>query len=347
MTPKHSAATPDASTWNAAVAANPDGGAFFQLAEFAEIKSGAGWAPRFVTVGEVSVLVLERLVAPLGRLWYVPQGPGLAPGKDVAATLAGLRAEAKKRLVFAIKFEPQLVDSPANRAALEAAGAHRTTDVQPTFSTVWIDIRPDADTLLKGFDSKARYNIRRAVKDGVTTAEVPIDDASCRTFYDLFVKTAEGRFVIRPYEYYRTFWQTYARDGRGAFFFAFYEGEVISADFIMINGHRASRKDAASVPVKNVRGAAALLVLDTIKALQERGVTDYDLCGAPPSDRVKDETHPLHGVGQFKIGFNKEITDYVGTWLLPVMPLQTKAWEAGVEKAVRKARFVVKKTPYF
>ena len=168
-----------------------------------------------------------------------------------------------------------------------------------------------------------------------------------QTFYDLFVKTAEGRFVIRPYEYYRTFWQTYGRDGRGAFFFAYYEGEVISADFVMINGHLASRKDAASVPVKKVRGAAALLVLDTIKALKERGVTDYDLCGAPPSDRAKDETHPLYGVGQFKTGFNKEITDYVGTWLLPVMPLQAKAWEAGVEKAVRKAHFVVKKTPYF
>ena len=81
----------------------------------------------------------------------------------------------------------------------------------------------------------------------------------------------------------------------------------------MINGHLASRKDAASVPVKKVRGAAALLVLDTIKALKERGVTDYDLCGAPPSDRAKDETHPLYGVGQFKTGFNKEITDYVGT----------------------------------
>ena len=345
--PSASSTTSAPDGWNASVAANPDGGAFFQLAEFAEIKADAGWRPRFVDAGGVAVMVLERIVPPLGRLWYVPQGPGLAEGSDPSGALTALAAQAKKRLVFAIKFEPQLVDSPENRAALEAAGAHRTTDVQPTFSTVWLDIRPDAETLLKGFDSKARYNIRRAVKDGVTTAEVPIDDASCRTFYDLFVKTAEGRFVIRPYEYYRTFWQTYGRDGRGAFFFAYYEGEVISADFVMINGHLASRKDAASVPVKKVRGAAALLVLDTIKALKERGVTDYDLCGAPPSDRAKDETHPLYGVGQFKTGFNKEITDYVGTWLLPVMPLQAKAWEAGVEKAVRKAHFVVKKTPYF
>lgn len=343
---KREPTTPARDAWDDAVSHNPDGGAFFQLAEFADIKAPTGWTPRYLTAAGVRVLVLERVVAPLGRLWYVPQGPGVT-ADEVPGVLAALRAQARKRLVFAVKFEPPLRDTPENRAALEAAGAHRTTDVQPTFSTVWLDIRPDAETLLKGFDSKARYNIRRAIKDGVTTAEVPIDDASCRTFYDLFAKTAAGRFVIRPFDYYRTFWQTYARGGRGVFFFAWHDGEVISADFVMINGTKASRKDAASVPVKKVRGAAALLVFDTIKALKERGVTDYDLCGAPPSGEVKNEEHPLHGVGQFKIGFNKEITDDVGTWLLPVMPLQARAWEAGVEKVVRKAHFVVKKTPYF
>lgn len=232
---------------------------------------------------------------------------------DVADVLAGLKAQARKRFVFAAKVEPPLRDTAENRTTLEAAGAHLTTDVQPTFSTVWLDIRPDAETLLKGFDSKARYTIRRAIKGGVTTGEVPIDDASCRTFYDLFVKTAEGRFIIRPFDYYRTSWQTYARDGHGAFFFAWHDGEVISADFVMINGHQTNRKDAASVLVKKVRGAAASLVFDTIKALKERGVTDYDLCGVPPADEVENEEHPLHGVGQFKIGFNKEITDAVGT----------------------------------
>lgn len=339
--------TPTASQWDAALAKNPDGGAFFQLHEFAEIKKATGWKPRFATSDGVNVLILQRFVPPLGLLWYLPQGPGMKDGSDAARILPALRDLAKKHKVFAVKFEPQIVDSPENRAALEATGARRTTDVQPTFSTVWVDVRPDEDALMKGFDSKARYNIRRAIKDGVTAAEVPVTDENCRIFYDLFVKTAEGRFVIRPYEYYRNFWQTYARDGKGAFFFAWYEGEVISCDFVMINGTLASRKDAASAPIKKVRGAAALVVMETIKALKARGVTDYDLCGAPPSDRVKDETHPLHGVGQFKIGFNKEITDYIGTWLLPVWPLQTKAWEAGVEKAVRKAHFVVKKTPFF
>ena len=333
--------------WDANVSSNPDGGAFFQLTEFATIKRAAGWKPRYLTSDDICVLVLQRFVPPLGFLWYVPQGPGVATADDVARVLPQLREAAKRHKVFAVKVEPQLLDTPDNRAALERAGAHRTTDVQPTFSTVWLDIRDDADTLLAGFDSKARYNIRRAIKDGVTVEGAPVTDATCRTFYDLFAKTAEGRFVIRPFEYYRTFWQTYAEQGKGAIFFAKYEGEVIAADFVMINGDRASRKDAASAPVKKVRGAPAVLVLETIKALKERGVEHYDLCGAPPSDRVKDETHSLHGVGEFKRGFNKEVTDYVGTWLLPVVGPLAKAWEACVEKAVRKAHFVVKKTPFF
>lgn len=333
--------------WDARVSANPDGGAFFQLTSFATVKRSAGWRPRYVTSDDVCVLVLQRFVPPLGYLWYVPQGPGVATQQDVARVLPQLRQAAKRHKVFAVKMEPQLLDTPENRAALESVGAHRTTDVQPTFSTIWLDVRPDAEALLASFDSKARYNIRRAVKDGVSVEQVPVDDATCRTFYDLFTKTAQGRFAIRPFAYYRTFWQTYAEQDKGAFFFARYGGDVIAADFVMINGDRAGRKDAASAPVKTVRGAPAVLVLETIKALKERGVTAYDLCGAPPSDRVKDETHALHGVGEFKRGFNKEITDYVGTWLLPVAGPQTKAWEAGVEKVVRKAHFVVKKTPYF
>ena len=65
--------------------------------------------------------------------------------------------------------------------------------------------------------------------------------------------------------------------------FAYDGGQLASADFIMTLGQKASRKDAGSTRRKTTRGIPALLVFETIRELKKRGITDYDLCGAPPS----------------------------------------------------------------
>ncbi|HSX00030.1 MAG TPA: peptidoglycan bridge formation glycyltransferase FemA/FemB family protein, partial [Patescibacteria group bacterium] len=53
----------------------------------------------------------------------------------------------------------------------------------------------------------------------------------------------------------------------------------------------------------------------------------HDFCGAPPSDQIKNPDHPHYGIGRFKTSFNKEVTDYVGAYEMPVKSLQYKVWQ--------------------
>lgn len=341
-------ATPaEVDRWDELVGKNPSGGDFFQLAAFARIKQPRGWTPRHILAGDTAILALEKRVFGLGKLWYCPQGTGAKEDSDLTAILDDMRAFARAQGVFAVKIEPQLADTPETRQTLLDAGLQRSSDVQPTMSTIWLDLRSELADIEAGFNSKVRYNIRQARKGDVRCQLMPAEESTYRAFYELFTETAQGRFVIRPYEYYQRFWSEYCESGHGFIMFAYDGEQLASADFIMTLGQKASRKDAGSTRRKTTRGIPALLVLETIRELKKRGVTDYDLCGAPPSVHIKDKTHPLFGVGQFKAGFNSQVTDYVGTFLLPVRSVQAKIWQRGAEKLVRAAYYRLKHQAWY
>lgn len=332
--------------WDNLLLANPDGGEFFQTKEFADIKSAQGWTPRFILVNNAAILALEKSVFGLGKLWYLPQGSGFTI-ETAQSFVDEITTFARKSGVFALKCEPQIKRSEDADQKLQQTGFAKSTDVQPTMSTIWLDVRGETDEIEASFGSKTRYNIRQARKGGVVCREMPANDETYEAFYQLFTETADGRFVIRPYEYYRKFWSAYCESGHGIIMFAYDGDKLASADFVMILGEKASRKDAGSTRQKTTRGAPALLVLETIRVLKTRGVTDYDLCGAPESSRIKDQTHPLYGVGQFKAGFSEEVTDYAGTYLLPIRPIAAKLWLRYVEKIVRALHFRLKHQAWY
>lgn len=330
-------ATPDEiARWNTIISDNPDGGNVMQGREFAEQKRATGWAPVYLMVAGTALTVLQKTVLPLGRYWYVPKGPGVGDAAALVALLPELKALAARRGVFGVKVDPELPADPAVAGTLEAAGLVRTVNVQPNVSTVILDISGDLESIEASFGSKTRYNIRAARKAGVETRVVEVDDENCRIFYRLLDETAEGSFSIRSEEYYTAFWQRHARAQAGTFLFAYVDGDVVSADFIMVLGAKASRKDAASTRRRTVRGASALLEVAAIEWLKARGVTEYDLCGAPPSSQAKNKDHEHYGIGMFKTGFNSTITDFVGTFDLPVRPLQHRAWLRIGERAALK-----------
>jgi lipid II:glycine glycyltransferase (peptidoglycan interpeptide bridge formation enzyme) len=330
-------ATPDeVDRWNTIISGNPDGGNVMQGREFAEQKRATGWTPVYLIADGVAITVLQKTVAPLGRYWYVPKGPGVNDTASFVTLLPALKTFAAARKVFGIKIDPELDSGPTVSAALEAAGLIRVANVQPNVSTVILDISGDLGDIEASFGSKTRYNIRAARKAGVETRVVEADAGNCAIFYRLLAETAEGSFSIRSEQYYTEFWQRHARAQAGAFLFAYVDGEVVSADFIMVLGAKASRKDAASTRKRTVRGASALLEVAAIEWLKTRGVTEYDLCGAPPSSEAKNKDHEHYGIGMFKTGFNPTITDFVGTFDLPVKPIQHRAWLRIGERATLK-----------
>lgn len=323
--------------WDARILANPDGGNVFQADEFAEQKKRSGWTPRYLMAGDIAITFFEKPVFGLGKMWYAPKGPGVETVVQLNDLVPELRAFALANDVFAIKVEPEIIKTPDAMAALTQVGFVPVTPIQPNFSTVLVDLSPTIDEVLAGLNQKGRHAINRAERDGVTVKRMDANDENCRKFYQLLADTAEAHgFAIRSYDYYRMFWQRYAASRMGQLFFAYVGDAVVCGAFAMVFGDKSTYKDGASVRERTVYGASHLLQWEVIKWAKGFGVTQHDLCGAPPSDRINDPTHPHYGIGRFKTSFNKQVTDYVGAFDIPVKPRQYSWWTQFGERLTKR-----------
>lgn len=324
--PYHFATETEIETWNKKILANPDGGNVFQGREFAEQKQLGGWVPRYVVADALAITALEKSIPGLGKLWYLPKGPGITSVHELDELLPKLSSFAKLQGVFAIKIEPELIKKDETLVDLMKLGLVKVRPVQPNFSTVLIDTSPDLDTIMANLNQKGRHAIKRAERDGVTVQRVDSNDKNCELMYQLLKNTAAGSFRIRSYNYYKTFWQRYANAGLGQLFFASVDGKVVAGAYAIAFGKKGTYKDGASIKERTAYGASHLLQWHVIQWMKEKDVTVHDLCGTPPSSDIKDPQHPWYGIGRFKTSFNKEVTDYIGAYDITIKPREYKSW---------------------
>jgi len=320
--------------WNQRVLANPDGGNLLQSKEFADQKATDGWTPRFIVADKLAMIVLERTIFGLGKLWYMPKGPGVTSIRELDDLLPNLKKFARESGVFAVKIEPELLKKDETLVDLMKLGLRRVRPIQPNFSTITLDISDDLEIVMARLNQKGRHAIRRAERDGVTTTPVDANDKNCHIMYDLLSETAAGSFPIRSFEYYKTFWQRYATANMGQLFFAYVDGKVVAGAYGIAYGKKSAYKDGASVRERTVYGASHLLQWRMIEWMKSKGVKKHDFSGAPPSDQIKDPTHRHYGIGRFKTSFNKEVTDYIGAYDVIIKPLQYKIWASIGERVV-------------
>jgi lipid II:glycine glycyltransferase (peptidoglycan interpeptide bridge formation enzyme) len=322
--------------WNAGILSNPDGGNVFQGTEFANQKKLGGWTPRFIVCDKTAITVLEKSLLGLGKLWYLPKGPGVTSVRELDDIISELKAFARSNGVFAVKIEPELTKNNETQADLLKLGLVKVSPIQPNFSTILLDISSNLDTVMSHLNQKGRHAIRRAERDGVTTELVDANDENCQIMYGLLQATAAGSFRIRSYNYYKLFWQRYADAGLGQLFFAYFDGNIVAGAFAIAFGKKGTYKDGASVRERTAYGASHLLQWRVIQWMKTKGVVVHDLCGAPPSDQINNPEHPHYGIGRFKTSFNKEVTDYVGAYDIVVKPGAYAMWAKFGEKiAVR------------
>lgn len=317
------ASTDEIDHWDTHVLANPDGGNFFQSAQLANTKAARGWTIRYIMIDQIAVTVHERHIPLLGRLWYVPKGPGVTMVPELSSLVAKLAAFARAHGVFVLKIEPEL---PASLRRELPSSWHQVRPIQPNASTIVLDLTPPLDTIMASLHQKGRHAIRRAMRDGVTAEAVEFTGEHARTMYDLLEATAAGKFRIRSFAYQYGFWQRFADQGQGQLFFAYHEGRVVAAAFAIKFGHKGTYKDGASIRERTTYGASHLLQWQIIQWMKAHDVTSYDLCGTPSSDRMHDESHPHYNIGRFKASFSKQVTDYIGAYDIAVRPLAYQIW---------------------
>lgn len=335
--------------WDTLIAANPDGGNVFQSHALAQVKRRGGWHAHYLKRNDLAITVLEKHVPFLGRYWYIPKGPGLTAVEDTIDTAGALREYAETRGIFAIKIEPEIIESDSARRALETASLVPTHAIQPNVSTVIIDLKPSTEDILAGFNQKGRHAIHRAERDGATVDIVSLTNENMRTMYRLLRDTAAGRFEssLRSYAYYRDFWTRFSQNDRGSLFFARVEGEVVAAAFCMYIGKKGLYKDGASIRARTVYGASHLLQWEVMKWMKAHGVESYDLCGAPHSSQIDNESGSFYGIGRFKTSFNKHVTDYVGCYDIVVRPRTYQRWQRFGQRIVVSLSYRLRHDQWF
>lgn len=334
--------------WNSRILANPDAGNVFQGKEFAEQKELAGWKVRYIFIDKLALTVLEKRIFGFGKVWYAPKGPGVTTTKELQKILPSLSDFAKKQGIFTIKIEPEILRNSKNLESMIALGFTKTRPIQPNFSTVIMDIHKSLETILGEMPQKGRYAIKRAERDGVTTDLVPATDENCEIMFNLLKDTAlDAGFGIRSKNYYKTYYQRYEKAGIGQLFFAKYEGEIVAGAYALAFGHKGTYKDGASIRKRTAYGASHLLQWEVIKWMKKKGVIIHDLCGAPPVASIKDTAHPHYGLGVFKTSFNKEVTEYVGAYEVPVQPLKSRLWTKFFEKLIRRIYYKMQHESYY
>jgi len=332
--------------WNVLVLANPDQGGVFQGFEFAEQKRLTGWTPRFVIADTVAILVLEKYVLGLGKLWYIPKGPGVASIRKLVELFPQLKSFAEEQGVFNLKIEPELQKTNETMSDMLKLGLIKARPIQLS-STVLLDISPSLDDVMMHLNQKGRHAIRRAERDGVTVKLVDATDENCELMFKLLAETAAGSFGIRRYIYYKMFWQRYANAGLGQLFFAYFDNQLVAGAFAMAFGHKGIYKDGASVRERPAYGASHLLQWRIIQWMKTKDVTLYDFCGTPSSDQINNPDHPHYGLGRFKTSFNKEVTDYVGVFDCIIRPTAYKLWSKVGERIVRRLRLYLHHENYY
>lgn len=330
--------------WNELVLNNPDKGNVLQGCEFAEQKELAGWTARYIIAGTTALTVIEKHIPLFGKVWYAPKGPGVTTSKALEKLLPDITEFARKQGVFTIKIEPEI----PHEDSVASLGLTKTRPVQANYATVLVDVSPDLETIMKNLPQKGRHAIRRAERDGVTVEKVPATDENCRTMFTLLKETAtDAQFGIRSYEYYQTFYKRYETAGLGQLFFAKFEGQVVAGAYALYFGTKSTYKDGASIRKRTAYGASHLLQWHVIQWAKEHGALIHDLCGAPPVARLKDPSHPYYGIGIFKTSFNKEITEYVGAYEIPVQPLKSRLWTTFFEKVLRRLYYKIHHESYY
>jgi lipid II:glycine glycyltransferase (peptidoglycan interpeptide bridge formation enzyme) len=328
------ATSTEISRWDDLVVRNPDGGHILQSRAWGEFKRRHGWQPLYWLHDEgpqgVAVLVLQRRIPGLGRLWYAPKGPGVCSAADLQPIVEALR---KTGRAFTIKVEPEIVDSQEAVQSLRAIGLLKSTrDVQITRATIVVDLRRDEDALLASFKPKTRYNIRLAARRGVAVTPVPCSDANVDAMYGLMAATrARAGFTLRPRDYFAGYWRLHEAAGQGRLFFASWNGEVVAGVYATFLGRKGWYKDGGSTKEHADVMAPHLLQWEVMRWLRERGIESYDLVAVPPRDQLLED-HPLYGLYRFKSGFNETITEFVGTWDRAVDRFRSEVWQSFGER---------------
>lgn len=335
--------------WRAVLAKLPDAHVL-QAWEWGEVKGQTEWQAERIVLEEgraaFQFLARQPLPGVPLRIGYVPKGPVVdwTDAALVERTLDAVQAHARRRGCILVKIDPDVAEeSPAGErllASLRRRGWRFSNDQIQFKNTGLNDLQVDEAMLLEQMKSKTRYNVRLAERRGVSVRMG--DEGDFETFYALYAETgARDGFLIRPYDYYRTTWQTFLRaqdeagsPTGGALLLAEHPEEQtpVAGIFLLRNGATCWYFYGASSERRRRDMPNYLLQWEAMRWAKAQGCTRYDWWGAPTDPA--DAGDAMQGVWGFKEGFGARLAVHVGAWDYPVSPLLFRTYSYALPRVI-------------
>jgi lipid II:glycine glycyltransferase (peptidoglycan interpeptide bridge formation enzyme) len=307
------------SNWDEAVLSC--GGHLLQSWRWGAFKNQFGWDVERIAVsrnGRAALAqVLFRTKAGLS-IGYIPRGPVWTPHDPDAAGDLWARVDevARRRKTLTVIVEPDQPLPELSRMNVKLVPGPEP--IQPARS-VKVDLLDD-QSLIDQMHPKTRYNVRLAVRRGVSTRVAEEPDESIYEFYAMLLDTASrNEFVVHSLDYYREFLRTFADDA--CLLFAEIDGKPVAGVIAAVFGEEGIYMYGASSTQQRAHGAAFLLQHETMRWARSRGARRYDLWGIPeydPKSSVSESGDRLaastgddrRGLYEFKTRFGGSIVRY-------------------------------------
>ena len=286
-----------------------------------------------------SLLVLIRKIPIFGNIMYSSRGPVCdIHNLEVLKQLTdGAKLLAKKYNAVALTIEPDIKsdDKEFRNIMLELGylikddAKNFREEIQPRYVFRLDTKGKTEDEIFKNFHSKTRYNIRLAVKKGVTVKEGTKEDL--KDFHEIMVTTGiRDGFITRPLEYFERMYDCLGPEHM-KILMAYYDGKPISGVIPIMYGNKTWYLYGASSNEHRNLMPNYLLQWEMIKIALDRKSDIYDLRGVPG---IADNSN---GLFRFKKGFGAEYTEFIGEVYIPFKPLTYKMYKIS-EKIFRNAR---------
>jgi lipid II:glycine glycyltransferase (peptidoglycan interpeptide bridge formation enzyme) len=181
-------------------------------------------------------------------------------------------------------------------------------------NTFFLDLTMSEEELLSNMRYNTRYNIRKAVKNGIQVKEYGVEKIS--DWYQLYQETAlRHDMSLQSEEFFATILKNQDNFTKGVIvklLLAEMDGKFLAGLFLVLSNERGNYLYGASST--NNREASYALQWESIKVAKDWGCTEYDMFGSAPNLEV---THPLHGVHIYKKGFGGDLFHRMGCWDYP------------------------------
>jgi peptidoglycan pentaglycine glycine transferase (the first glycine) len=291
--------------WDRFVEARDDGG-FMQASWWAHFRESIGFDHFGIVLRSDGRIVGGALVArwpfASGRcFYYIQDGPLLPEGDEAFAqqVFDALldRIERHRRddpeRVSHLRIEPRW---PQRRVAMHGFEAPDfADDYREPRHSLWLDLRGGDDALLARMKPKGRYNVRVAMRHGVSVES----DDSPRGFDDflrLYRRTMKRNALDpKPAAYFR---ELLARATPAPMLlFAQYQGRRIAAALVVTFGRRATYFYGGSLRLFRRTMVPYMLHAEAARRAGAAGCDWYDLWGVSPPDEPE---HPWRAISEFK-----------------------------------------------